>query len=75
MRKAPQSFGFVELFVLLNGLLYRLMKYISQLAAMVPPTNMTKQKAPKRIIILGWARCVIPKTTEAKSEKSRTALK
>ena len=51
------------------------MAYISQLMTMVDPTKMAKQKAPKRIIILGCARCVMPKTIEVKSEKSRTALK
>ena len=51
------------------------MKYMSQLAAMVPKVKTAKQKVPKRIIILGWARCVMPKTIEAKKAKTRTAAK
>jgi hypothetical protein len=51
------------------------MKYISQLSTIEAPTMQAKQKAPKRIIFCGCARCVIPKTTEVKSEKSNTALK
>jgi hypothetical protein len=42
---------------------------------MVPPTKMTKEKRPKRIIILGSARCVMPKTMDVKNAKSRTAQK
>ena len=51
------------------------MKYITQLAAIVPPTKRTKQKAPKRIIIRGSARWVMPKTMDVKSAKRMTALK
>ncbi len=51
------------------------MKYISQLAAMVPPHEDTKQKAPKRIIILGSARCVIPNTIDSQRANTSTALK
>jgi len=51
------------------------MKYMTQLAAIVPPTKRVKQKAPKRNIILGCARCVIPKTIDVKKAKSSTAVK
>ena len=46
-----------------------------QLAAIVPPTKRAKQKAPKRIIMRGSERWVMPKITEVKSEKRRTAPK
>ena len=52
-----------------------LISHITQLAAIVPPTNKTKQNAPNRIIIRGSLRCVIPNTTEVNNENSRTALK
>ena len=52
-----------------------LMSHMTQLAAMVPPTKRTKQNAPKRIIMRGSARWVMPKTTEVKRAKSRTAPK
>ena len=52
-----------------------LISHISQLAAIVPPTNSAKQKAPNRIIIRGSERIVIPNTTEVNKEKSRTAPK
>jgi hypothetical protein len=52
-----------------------LMSHMTQLPTMVPPTNRAKQKAPKRIIIRGSARCVIPKTIEVKREKRSTAPK
>ena len=42
---------------------------------MVPVTNKAKQNAPKRIIMRGSERCVIPKTMEVKSENKRTAEK
>jgi hypothetical protein len=51
------------------------MSHISQLATTVPPTSMAKQKRPNRIIMRGSERCVIPKITEVKSEKRRTAPK
>ena len=47
------------------------MKYITQLAATVPPTNNTKQSAPNLTIIFGSARCVMPNTIEVKSENSK----
>ena len=49
------------------------MSHISQLAAMVPTTIRAKQKAPKRTILRGSERCVMPKTTEVKNEKISTA--
>jgi len=52
-----------------------LISHMIQLAAIVPPTKSTKQKAPKRIIVRGSERCVIPKTIEVKRAKSRTAPK
>ena len=52
-----------------------LINHITQLAAIVPPTNSTKQNAPNRIIIRGSDLCVIPNTTEVNNENSRTALK
>ena len=51
------------------------MKYMSQLAAMVPRTMAAKQKVPKRIIILGMARWVMPKTTDVHRAKTSMALK
>jgi hypothetical protein len=48
---------------------------MTQLAAMVPPTKRAKQKAPKRTIMRGSVRWVIPKTIEVKREKRRTAPK
>ena len=51
------------------------MKYMTQLAAMVPPMNRAKQNAPKRTIMRGSARWVMPKTTDVNSENSNTALK
>ena len=51
------------------------MSHMTQLAAMVPPTKRAKQKAPKRIIMRGSERWVMPKTTEVKREKRRTAPK
>ena len=51
------------------------MAHMAQLATMVAPTKSTKQKVPKRSINLGSVRWVMPKTTETKSEQSRTALK
>ena len=44
------------------------MSHMTQLAAMVPPTKRAKQKAPKRTIMLGSERWVMPKTTEVKRE-------
>jgi hypothetical protein len=52
-----------------------LISHITQLAAIVPPTNSTKQNAPNRIIIRGSDRCVIPKTTDVNSENRSTAPK
>ena len=52
-----------------------MMSHMTQLAAMVPPTKRAKQKAPKRIIIRGSERWVMPKITEVKREKRRTAPK
>ncbi len=52
-----------------------LIAHIPQLARMVPHTNSTKQNAPKRIIMRGSERWVIPNTTDVNSEKSRTAPK
>ena len=54
---------------------YRLMTNMIQLARIVPPTKQAKQKAPKRIIMRGSDLWVIPKTTEVKREKRRTAAK
>ena len=51
-----------------------MMKKKSQLAAMTPPANSTKQKTPKRNIIFGCARCVMPKTTDVNSANNRAAL-
>jgi hypothetical protein len=51
------------------------MSHITQLATTVPPTKRAKQKAPKRIIIRGSVRWVIPKTIEVKREKRSTAPK
>jgi hypothetical protein len=52
-----------------------LMKYISQLMTIVAPTMHANVNAPKRTILRGSARCVMPKTVETKSENNRTALK
>ena len=52
-----------------------LISHITQLAAMVPVTNKAKQNAPKRIIMRGSERCVIPKTIDVNSENRRTAEK
>ena len=49
-----------------------MINHISQLAAIVPPTNNAKQKAPNRIISFGSDRWVIPKTTDVNSENSST---
>jgi hypothetical protein len=51
------------------------MSHMTQLAAIVPPTKRAKQNAPKRIIMRGSERWVMPKTTEVQSEKRRTAPK
>lgn len=52
-----------------------LISHITQLEAIVPPTNNAKQSAPKRAMLFGSARCVIPKTIEVKNENSNTVLK
>ncbi len=51
------------------------MAHMSQLAAMTPPTQSRKQKAPNRTIMRGWERWVIPNTTEVKRAKSSMAEK
>jgi hypothetical protein len=51
------------------------MANMSQLAMITAPTKSPKQYAPKRIIIFGSARIVMPKTTDVKSENRSTALK
>ena len=47
------------------------MAHMTQLAAMVPPTKHTKQKAPKRIIIFGSVRWVMPKTTDSEQREEK----
>jgi hypothetical protein len=51
------------------------MAHIAQLTIMTAPTKSAKQYAPKRTIILGSARCVMPKTTDVNSAKSSIAEK
>ena len=52
-----------------------MMVHIAQLRTMTAPTKRVKQKAPKRIINFGSARCVMPKTTDTHSAKINMAEK
>lgn len=61
--------------MILGGAPYREIKNITQLAAMVAPTNNAKQYAPYLNMRFGVSRMVMPKTVDAKRANSRTAVK